>query len=330
MEIPQQYTYNVRDYERLSLFLTQNHWPQNLIDTLVRNINSTPKIYFVYDDSGSMIEQDGKMFKDDREISCSRWDELLQGFDFNSKISILGSIETTVKFLNGGTFIFGNSYIQNPKDFILPFHTMKSGLTPLGKAIGEIIEDLKNYRLFSLNTQKAQVTIYTDGEPSDCNKEKFKELLKELIVDYSANVTIRLLTDNESILEYWNNIEGDVELNLDVIDNFLSECKEVESVNPKICYPYQIHQLREFGTSLTLFDHLDERKLNNSQLKEYISLFIPQDISELDLEKYEDQIVIESYMREIGSLRCFVHNNSRFPINFFEQKSKKKSRCIVM
>jgi len=330
-ELPQ-YTYRVRDYERLNLFLRQNHWPQNLINTFVSNINSTSKIYFIYDDSGSMSGSDGKIFKDEREVNCSRWEELLQAFNFNSMISILGSIETNVKFLNAGSYQFGNSYVTETDSFLRKFQEMNGGYTPLAKTLREIINDLKDYRTYSLNTEKAQVTIYTDGEPSDCNNEEFKALLKDLIINQNANVTIRLLTDEENVLNYWNSIESDVELNLDIIDNFLSECKEVENINPKICYPYQIHQLREFGIALSLFDHLDERILNNSQLKQYISLFIDQDISGLDLTKYQDQVVLESYMRQIEPLKCFIHNNSRLPVNFFQEKckTKKNSRCIVM
>ena len=45
-------------------------------------------------------------------------------------------------------------------------------------------------------------------------------------------VVIRLCTDEDAIVNYWNDIDGELELDMDVLDDFMGEGKEVFDANP--------------------------------------------------------------------------------------------------
>ena len=40
-------------------------------------------------------------------------------------------------------------------------------------------------------------------------------------------VVIRLCTDEDKMVTYWNNVDSDIELSMDVIDDHLGEAKEI-------------------------------------------------------------------------------------------------------
>lgn len=75
---------------------------------------------------------------------------------------------------------------------------------------------------------------------------------------------IRLCTDNQKICEYWNAIDSQLELDIDVLDDLSSEAKEVNANNPWITYGEPLQRLREFGVAVREMDVLDESVRINS------------------------------------------------------------------
>ena len=114
------------------------------------------------------------------------------------------------------------------------------------------------------NRQKAAVVIATDGEPTDGNLfEAIKPLTK-----LPVSIIVRLCTDEQSVVDYWNKIEKDFELTLEVIDDYQTEAKEIHNYNPWLTYGYPMHELRGFGVYSKSFDLLDEQKLSSRQMIE--------------------------------------------------------------
>ncbi len=117
------------------------------------------------------------------------------------------------------------------------------------------------------NGQRAVVIIATDGESSDGNMADAMRPLKDLPV----HVVIRLCTDDDRICNYWNNIDKELELGMDILDDFEGEAKEISEHNSWLVYGEPLHRLREWGITQKEFDLLDEAKLSSEQMRGIVS-----------------------------------------------------------
>jgi len=243
----------VKDEGGLKEFLYQLDWPVHLQTFFIQELNKAPIRYFVYDDSGSMSCTDGEKFINNETISCSRWSELCETMKFQVQASCIGKIQTHFMFLNGQSYT--TNEIINVEQTFQSMGNMTGGGTPLCRTLNKIIDQIRpmEQELYS-NGQKVSIMIATDGESSDGDVTIPLSILKNMPV----HITLRLCTNEKRIINLWNNIDRNLELSLDVIDGYCSEAAEVYSVNPWLCYGLPIHQIREYGISYVLFDHLDE------------------------------------------------------------------------
>jgi len=75
-------------------------------------------------------------------------------------------------------------------------------------------------------------------------------------------VVVRLCTDDDDTVDFYNRVDEEVELQLEIIDDIYGEAKETWNAgNRFFTYSPLIHRLREGGTFLRIFDLLDERRL---------------------------------------------------------------------
>jgi hypothetical protein len=85
-------------------------------------------------------------------------------------------------------------------------------------------------------------------------------------------VVIRLCTDDDDVVDYYNNLDEQLELSMDVLDDFVGEAKEVYHVNPWLNYALPLHRMREMGFHDRVFDMLDERALSKAELRDFCRL----------------------------------------------------------
>ena len=76
-----------------------------------------------------------------------------------------------------------------------------------------------------------------------------------------------MCTDEAAIVSYWDNVDDQLELNMEVIDDPLSEGKGIASFNNWLTYGTPLHRLREFGITAKELDMIDEVKLGAQQMK---------------------------------------------------------------
>ena len=108
---------------------------------------------------------------------------------------------------------------------------------------------------------KRKPTGYETGK-----KRRLVEYLRKIQHRLPVFIVIRLATDDEDAIAYYNEIESEVELNVDVLDDIASEAKEIRAAgNGWLTYTPLLHRVREAGTFLKLLDVLDERKLTPAE-----------------------------------------------------------------
>ena len=60
-------------------------------------------------------------------------------------------------------------------------------------------------------------------------------------------IGIRLCTDDDDVVNFYNDLDEQIELSLEVLDDYVGEAQEVYEFNSWLNYGLPIHRLREFG-----------------------------------------------------------------------------------
>jgi hypothetical protein len=207
--------------------------------------------------------------------SCSRWVELSESLLFHANLAHKGSIACEFDFLNNtssGPFVIGcgnEDSIKALNDFKTYFERTPVYATPLCKHIRNVTKKIERKASeLRRNNQVACVIIATDGESTDGDVADVLRPLKYLPV----LIIIRLCTNEERIVEYWNNIDKQLQLHIDVLDDLKGEAEEVQKNNPWLTYGEPLHRMREFGLTIKELDMLDEKKLTFTAMKKVTSL----------------------------------------------------------
>jgi len=115
------------------------------------------------------------------------------------------------------------------------------GGTPLCRHIGEIVAEIQsNEEEIRAAGQIVVVVIATDGRSSDGDMVEQLKPMEHLPVQ----IVVRLCTDDDSIVSYWNGIDTQLDAELDVLDDLFGEALEVYEHNKWLTYGEPIHRLR--------------------------------------------------------------------------------------
>jgi len=264
-------------------------FPPGLLRSMKNSTEAFPLRIWVVDNSGSMnssggsriVKSGAKMAK----VSATRWAELGDSVCMAADISLKLGVRTDFNLLNGTPrgqfFTCGHDDGRTSVTPGVPcdLGNIKAvmgesprGGTPLTEAIERIITSVApGADKLRTHGQQVAVVIATDGLPND--PASFLRKLQELQA-LPVWLIVRLCTDQDSVVEYWTELDKQLEAPLEVLDDLHGEAKEIAPVSPWLTYGPPLHYAREFGCKNKLFDLLDETKLLPSQAKELAELIL--------------------------------------------------------
>jgi hypothetical protein len=185
---------------------------------------------------------------------CTRWGELADTIIWHAKLAAYLGAPTEFRLLNapggGGSQVI-HCGVGDPAAELAQVERMvrsdPSGRTPLCHQISQVVWRIKEEaaQLRAIG-KKCVLLIASDGAATDGEIHVAMLPLRDLPVW----TVVRLCTDDQTVVEYWNNIDEDLELDMDVLDDLCGEAREVSTGgNGWLTYGAPLHRLREWGSS---------------------------------------------------------------------------------
>jgi hypothetical protein len=254
-------------------FMNKHNWTKGMQSAFFTSTKKIPIRFFIVDDSGSMNNNDGHRIirtgsgkmAPAKMIQCTRWAELSDSLKFHAKLSETCKTPSEFRLLNGADLVMvglGNhpEGLQFSNEVL---DEQPAGQTPLCRHVNDVVSAIKQMEpQLRAQGKKAAVIIATDGESTDGNITSALRPLREL----PAWVVLRLCTNEQTVVDYWNNVDNELELEMDVIDDLVKDAEQVFKVNRWLNYGDELHRLREFGTSFKEMDLIDECAFGSEQM----------------------------------------------------------------
>lgn len=265
---------------------------RGLAKSLSLNLTIFPLRIWVIDNSGSMQKNDGHRILMNggnvKVVDSTRWEEIKDCVNYHVEMAGLLEAETWFRLLNDPgpsvgpeQFEVANSTnsrstydeIRGALDIMSKAHP--GGVTPLTEHISEIYQVVESLRpQLEAEGKKVAIILATDGLPTDNQglhnesvRNQFVESLRRL-EGLPVWLVIRLCTDEDHVVDFYNDLDNQLELSMDVLDDFCGEAEEVYEHNSWLNYTIHIHRLRELGYHDRVFDMLDERALTKGELRD--------------------------------------------------------------
>uniref|UniRef100_A0A7S3DN03 VWFA domain-containing protein n=1 Tax=Entomoneis paludosa TaxID=265537 RepID=A0A7S3DN03_9STRA len=284
--------------ERQIQMLMDQGYTRGLAESLRRNKLALPLSIWIVDNSGSMNHRDGHRIVETSKqnqvkfVNCTRWAEMQQTVEYHAQMAALLQSPTVFRMLNDPGRTVGPQQFSIAErgakfideDLATAQQTMSNacpgGVTPLVPHLREIRDNVLALEPKLRNDgTKVVLVLATDGLPTN-NRGISNQAVKEEFVDSLRAleglpiwIVVRLCTDEDEVVDFWNSLDEQLELSLEVLDDFTSEAQEVHEHNPWLNYGLPLHRMREMGFHHRLFDMLDERKLiRDGELRDFFRL----------------------------------------------------------
>lgn len=305
-----------------------------LIHATLKNLVRFVHFFWIIDNSASTTANDGHRIRwtngNNSGIpifeECRRWDEIVETTKYNIRLAELIDAPTSYRLLNHpgppfeSQFFNISSRMTRPQGTTLEdevndaIHIMSNinpnGATPLTDHIIAIRTKINSMK--RRNGEKVVIVIATDGTPTDIEcratqqaHDSFTAAVRSFY-NLDVHLVVRLSTDEKSVVNFWSELDSAPEVPLDVLDDYVSEAKEVHKLNPWLTYGLPIHRMREMGMDDKLFDDLDEKAYDLGEIRQFLCiLFDDRGIPDLCAH---DWMCFCNYMNQILKTEKTVYN----------------------
>lgn len=269
--------------------------PPQLAQLLAEEDHSIALRIYILDNSGSMAACDGQVIEGGalntsylQPRRTTRWEELksmaLHQAAWNAKLGVpsefvLLNSSNPSNPVDGRDFVRIDAQKAATSGFLqwssgqettdaqilklktLLDHTHPGGSTPLTERLINLTQRLRRSAPeLQEHGRKMMLILVTDGCPNG-SRHAFTAAIRSLSNEYPVHIVVRLCTNDDSVSDYYNEVDNELELSLDILDDFQGEAKAIHRFNPWLTYPMVLHNVREAGTLSKLLDFLDERSL---------------------------------------------------------------------
>jgi hypothetical protein len=307
--------------------LQQQGFPTGLASLLLSHTIDHPVRLWLVDNCGTMIARDGhrvvQSTKSVEIIDCSRWEEVTTCVIWHAEMSAWCQNPTAIRLLKDPGHHIGpqqcgicaSNHLSSSEE-VLRLKALLRKTRPLGVSspitqhLQELIPAIKDI-IPVLKQRQSRIVLHicTDSIPSDVNgveqtqiKGDFESLLQSA-VDWPIRVVLRLSTDEERVVNFYETMARKTNFAniLQVLDDFVSECKKVKQWNPWLNYGYPLHLCREAGIFRNTFEQLGRRPLERIETMEVVCiLFGKTDM--VDFKTYRPDSDYKTLRKQIKDL----------------------------
>jgi hypothetical protein len=307
---------------------------------LLESIDAFPLRIWIVDNSGSMTMQDGHRIV--RGVGgrcgmmpCSRWEELGDALEWHARVAAGLGAPTEFRVLNPsgsrGQAVFRFGF--GPDEDVAQFRRTlgePTGRTPLCEQIRSAVARVQEHApVLRAQGKRCVVVIASDGQATDGNIEEAMRPLRNLPVW----LVVRLCTDDDSVVEYWNKVDEELELDMDVLDDLSGEAAEIAGPNPWLAYGAPLHRLREWGSPAKVLDLIDERPLSGSEICKFVALIFGAEADELpnpDIDFTGFEARVKDLNERHAKIWCPIRNREKTWISLGKlRKRYGKAGCVI-
>lgn len=154
--------------------------------------------------------------------------------------------------------------VENVLSQCVPSYT-----TPLSGHMWALYDQVSALCSSLLPGQRVAIIIASDGVPS--NPQSFLDAM-EALQTLPVYLIVRLCTNDEASMHFWNTLDLDLGIPVEILDDFEEENRIAYAMNPWCNYCVGVQRAREWGFRSILFEKLRERPLTHSELHDYCAL----------------------------------------------------------
>ena len=278
--------------------LIKEGYSTGLARALVENVDTFDFRFWLVDNSGSMLIGDGHRYvpsgKGDgslKAVPSTRWAEITETVRYHAQLAALLDSPTIFQLLNDPNLRTipqrfsvcerGEAYAAS--EVVDALNIMRrvspSGVTPLTQHIWDIQQNISAMANdLRKKGKKVALILATDGLPTDeqgCGGQEITNAFVRALRSLEGLpiwIVIRLCTDEDDVTEFYNSLDDELELSLEVIDDYKGEAQEVYAQNKWITYGVPLHRSRELGYHNRLFDMIDERPFTLEEVRSFCCL----------------------------------------------------------